>query len=288
MTARLVHYKATSGNVGDDFSDWLFSRYLGERLAAEGDTLLFGVGSILDRGFDKAFDDGAIRRRFVFGSGARSARSVPDVAAPGWTVYCVRGALSASAIGQPEKALADPAILAPRLLPAAGTPAGPVGIVPYFTASHGIWGKVAEKFGWKLVSPHLGVEEFIAALTQCSRVFCESMHGAIFADAYRIPWRPVSGTGISSEGATHAFKWTDWCSGMGVAFDSIKIRPIGDPAPGNALQALKQRAKAELLMRSFGTALKEDRFTLSGDAVLTRQQERLLALMEQMRQDLAA
>ena len=63
---------------------------------------------------------------------------------------------------------------------------------------------------------------------------------------------------------------------------------IGDPAPGNALQALKQRAKAELLMRSFGTALKEDRFTLSGDAVLARQQERLLALMEQMRQDLAA
>lgn len=288
MAARLVHYKAASGNVGDDFSEWLFSRHLGDLLTPNGDILLFGVGSILDRSFDKAFDDGAIRRRLVFGSGARAAAGVPDTRAGDWTVYCVRGALTASAIGQPDKAVADPAILAPRILPAAGTPSGPIGIVPYFTASHRIWGQVADKIGARVVSPHLGVEDFIAALTQCSRVFCESMHGAIFADAYRIPWRPVSGTGIPSEGATHAFKWTDWCSGMGVAFDSIKIRPIGDSPPQNMLQSLKQTAKVELLVRALEKALKEDRFTLSGDTDLTNRQDRLLDLMERMRQDLQA
>lgn len=289
MTVKLVHYKASSGNVGDDFSEWLFSRCLGEALAETSDTLLFGVGSILDRNFETAFSHEGIRRQMVFGSGARSASTVPDITKGDWHVYCVRGPLTARALDLPaDKAVADPAILAPRLHPAKSSASGPIGIVPYYTASPKIWDQVARKFGWKVVSPHLGVEEFIAALTQCSRVFCESMHGAIFADAYRIPWRPVSGTGISSEGGTHAFKWTDWSSAMGIGFDSIKIRPIGDPAPKDALQHLKQRAKAELLSRQMAKAEAEDRFVLSRDTVLADRQNRLLDLMEQMRRDIGA
>lgn len=287
MTARLVHYKAGTGNVGDDFSEWLFSRTLGPALSEISGTLLFGVGSILDTKFDTAFGGADIHDRLVFGSGARSAVTLPDMSQGRWKVYCVRGPLTARALDLPaDRAVADPAILAPRFHPAVAA-GGPVGIVPYFTASGAAWGQVAARLGWKVVSPHLGVEAFIAALTACSRVFCESMHGAIFADAYRIPWRPLSGTGAQAEGATHAFKWTDWTASMGIGFDSIRTPPVSAFAEGNAIGRLKQRAKAEWIARILEKAARGDRFLLSRDSVLAERQDRLQVLMEELRNDIS-
>lgn len=286
MSARLVHYKANTGNVGDDFSEWLFSRYLGTALTEESDTLLFGVGSILDRRFDESFSNGkGIRRRLVFGSGARSATTLPDMTQGEWRIYCVRGPLTACALGLPDRAVADPAILAPKFRPGAPAP-GSVGIVPYYTASHTMWEQIANKLGWTIVSPHLGVEDFLDALTRCSRVFCESMHGAIFADAYRIPWRPLSGTGANSEGPTHAFKWTDWSAAMGTGFDSIRIPPISAFARKGLIEIGKQQVKIGWIVRLLEKAARDDRFQLSQDTVLTSRQEQLESLMDKMRGDL--
>lgn len=288
MSVQLVHYKASTGNVGDDFSEWLFSRCLGLKLTEKSETLLFGIGSILDQKFDKSFSTERTRRRLVFGSGARAATTLPDIIRDEWHIYCVRGPLTACALGlHSDKAVADPAILAPKFRPATAEN-GSIGIVPYFTASSTAWGQVAKNLGWTVISPHLGVEDFIDALTQCSRVFCESMHGAIFADAYRIPWRPLSGTGASSEGPTHAFKWTDWTASMGIGFDSIRTPPISRFAPKDAVALLKQRVKVEWIARKLEKAAREDRFQLSRDTVLWARQERLEDLMDEMRRDLGA
>lgn len=287
MKVRLVHYKSAKGNVGDDFSDWMFSRLLEGYLDDQSPHILFGIGSILNRRFLTAFQGDASGRRFVFGSGARSADSVPDIAEGDWSIHCVRGPLTASALGLTcDKAVADPAILAPLLLPAQARGDGPIGVVPYFTASHELWGAIAAKLGWTVISPHLSVEAFVSALTQCRQVFCESMHGAIFADAYRIPWRPLSATGASSEGATHAFKWSDWAAAMGVPFDSIQMMGLGGTPSRKPVARLKQRVKIEMICRKLTAAEKQGRFLMSSPAVLESRQQTLMARIDDLRAEL--
>lgn len=283
---RLATWTAENGNVGDDYSGWLFSRALGERLQPDGDILLFGVGSILSRSFENAFRDSKVRACAVFGSGARGPASLPDLSNGDWHVYCVRGPLTACIAGLPcEKAVADPAILSPRLIPAAVNPNGPVGIVPYFTASESAWTSVSTSLGWRLVSPHQTVEDFVAQLAGCSRVWCESMHGAIFADAYGIPWRPISGTSIRNEGRTHAFKWTDWASSVGLGFDPLPGLALPERLSGTASH-VKQRIKAEMMARWLGRADLQDRHLLSNRTLMIERQDRLFELLDQMCRDL--
>jgi succinoglycan biosynthesis protein ExoV len=287
MSIKLINFKSDSGNVGDDFSEWLFSRLIGSKLAEESDTLLFGVGSILDESFDREFSHKDIRRKMVFGSGARRASATPSIAEGNWTIYCVRGPLTATALGiSAQHAVADPGILASKFLPMSLGAKNQVGIVPYFAASHKFWEKLASRLGFLLVSPHLGVEEFFKTLNRCDRVFCESMHGAIFADSYRIPWRPLSGTGLTFEGTTHAFKWTDWTSSMGVAFDTIRI-PVVPESEGRKIGAiLKDELKSRFIESELKRAIREDRFLLSSDTVLDQKQMLLMDLSGNLNDDI--
>ncbi|WP_299784493.1 polysaccharide pyruvyl transferase family protein [uncultured Roseobacter sp.] len=287
MSARLVHYKADSGNVGDDFSAWMFSRLLSQPLDDTSGTILFGVGSILDQRFVPDVPDSALKC-CVFGSGARGPNKVPDISRGDWHIYCVRGPLTARALGVScDLAVCDPGILAPVLYPAEKTSRGPIGIVPYFTASHALWSQVAEKTGCKIVSPHLGVEDFIHALLGCEKVFCESMHGAIFADAYGIPWCPLSATGAAGEGRTHAYKWTDWTASVGLGFDSIKLPNMASGGRPGLQQSLREKAKVTFVARRLKQAANADVFQVSDRALLAAHQSRLQTLATQMQDDLA-
>lgn len=288
MDIKLAYYKSPEGNVGDDFSPWLFSKVFGDHISDNGETLLFGVGSILDESFEKAFNDG-IKSNIVFGSGARSSSTVPDITNGLWSIYCVRGPLTATALNLPlAKAIADPAILAPNFLPRETysiKDSNQIGIVPYFSASMDLWEKVAKQLGWKIISPHLQVEDFVKELLTCEKVYCESMHGAIFADAYRIPWRPLAGSSIGGEGITHAFKWTDWTSSVGIGFDSLKI-PSLRTTHNTPVNHIKNEIKVAIVKRRLIKANRNDTFYLSKSKVLSEKQEQLTQLLNDMREDI--
>ncbi|WP_417241146.1 MULTISPECIES: polysaccharide pyruvyl transferase family protein [Pseudomonadota] len=278
----LVTYKSVSGNVGDDFSEWLFKKALGSRIQKGGNTLLFGVGSILSKHFDDEFRKSCDQNCVVFGSGARGPAHLPDTSRGAWKFYCVRGPLTASLMRlDPKLAMSDPAILAPLLIPAKEIPKRYVGIVPYYTASEDAWEKVAKRLGWKVISPHLQIEQFVAELSSCTSVWCESMHGAIFADAYRIPWRPISGTSLPSEGRTHAFKWTDWCSSVGLSFDPMHSFSFGK-AGDSAYLGGKKIIKASILANRLEKEKKLDRHQLSELSVLQSRQEQLIEALQKM------
>lgn len=280
MSIQLIHYQSPHGNVGDDFSPWLFEKLLGSALRKDGKAQLFGVGSILTQSFADSIPT-PNAPKVVFGSGTRGPNEGPDTSGPDWKVYCVRGPLTATALGLPaDKAVADPGILASRYLPAEPAKKRTIGIVPYFTASEDLWQQVANRHGWHLVSPRQSITSFVKALMACDRVYCESMHGAIFADAYRIPWRAISGSSLSGEGKTHAFKWTDWCSGMGLGFDSLKIPGLHERPHSRLADKLKDHAKVVMVSRKLAA---NDSFTLSQDHVLKARQDRLLELAEQLR-----
>ena len=75
------------------------------------------------------------------------------------------------------------------------------------------WSKivdVARDAGLSVISPTLSVREFLERLAGCSRVYCESLHAAIFADALRIPWTRVRISSHYYEGdGVSEFKWRD-------------------------------------------------------------------------------
>lgn len=288
MTIKLAYYKSPEGNVGDDFSPWLFSKAFGNHIVDNGETLLFGVGSILDKSFENAFSKG-IKDNLVFGSGARNPDTVPDITNGSWYVYCVRGPLTATALNLPlTKAIADPAILAPNFLPRETYSikhSNQIGIVPYFSASMDLWKKIAKQLGWKIISPHLQVEDFVKDLLSCEKVYCESMHGAIFADAYRIPWRPLSGSSISGEGSTHAFKWTDWTSSMGIGFDSLKIPSLRTTQKA-AVNHIKNEIKITVVKHRLIKASRDGTFYLSKSKVIAEKQDQLSQLLSRMSEDI--
>lgn len=282
MSYELITYKAETGNVGDDFSPWLFERALGK--PSPGGTLLFGVGSILTQGFLDSAGPAKGRGIAVFGSGARSPRELPDMT-PAWQIYCVRGPLTAQAAGLSTDAyIADPGLLLARILPMPTDTSGPVGIVPYFRSSEMAWQRIADRLGWTLVSPRLSVEAFARKIAGCSRVFCESMHGAIFAESYGIPWRPVAGSSLSGEGKTHAFKWTDWSAAIGVGFDPLPAFAFSESSRGVARRA-KERIKTEVMVERLSRADRQDRFVSAEDSVRRDLQDRLLASLDALSRD---
>ena len=212
---RLVYYKSEP-NVGDALNPWLWSRLLGDLLDEDRDHILLGIGTILVRGYE-----GDARKITVFGSGARSRRTLPDFAKAEWDLRFVRGPRTSHLTGAPF--MSDPAILLPLLLPPSRSQKG-VGFVPHFKTRSEIATNIASKLGARVISPTLGVEDFVRELTGCAKVICEAMHGAIIADAYGVPWTCLRVDVGFKAGASNVFKWLDWCESLGVSYSA-------DPLP---------------------------------------------------------
>jgi glycosyltransferase involved in cell wall biosynthesis len=122
--------------------------------------------------------------------------------------------------------------------------------------------RAAADAGLEVVSPALPLEEFLAKLKACSRVFCESLHGAIFADALRIPWARVQICSHYYEGNGVAdFKWADAFSTLGV--DSAPVNRVGLLPIKRTWQKL---ARALRPVQAFAERRLIDEFVARGEA----------------------
>jgi len=160
----------------------------------------------------------------VYGSGYQYGEisSLPNDS----RVFCVRGKLTAKAFGIDERlACGDPAILLPDILP---------------RNTDSIRGNTARIYGWsyglkkedvpvrmkarlisyyrRISNPRFsqiftarapeGVEEWIKYLWSFERIQTDSLHAAIVADAYGIPWKPLT--------RRWHYKWNDHFSMLGI------------------------------------------------------------------------
>jgi succinoglycan biosynthesis protein ExoV len=64
----------------------------------------------------------------------------------------------------------------------------------------------------RYIDPLAPVPEICAQLARSSLVIAEAMHGAIVADAFRVPWIPAS-----TSGRFNLFKWQDWAMSLGMS-----------------------------------------------------------------------
>lgn len=215
---RIVYYKDSVGNFGDDLNELIWPRLLPEDVRAAPDTVLVGIGSLLD---EARFRDVATvgKRVFVLGSGAAYGALPPGW--DGWDYLAVRGRLTARLVGRPEAAITDSAALLarlPDLVPQAARKTEILFMPHHRTLVNSRWQDVAERAGLVFVDPQWAPDRILAHYGRARLVVTEAMHGAIVADTLRIPWVPVI---ISPE--VSVFKWRDWASSLDLPFNPLAL-----------------------------------------------------------------
>ncbi len=198
---RLYYWESPTGNFGDDLNPWLWEQLIPELSELGDDTVVFsGVGSSLHELLPK----GSVN--VLLGPGA-GYDSIPK---RNYQIYALRGKLTARAMKAPaEIPLGDPAVLISRLYQPkiAASDRLPVVFVPHWTTMElGGWEEPCRRSGCVLVDPRSEYFSVFDQIASARLVIAESMHAAIIADSFRIPWIPVV--------CTHRmdFKWRDWLS----------------------------------------------------------------------------
>lgn len=210
---RLYYYRDPLGNFGDDLNPWIWERvFPGAFRAEDSDDLFIGIGTILDSRVPAA------PRKTVMGSG--TGYHPPPTLDERWRIHFVRGPLTAAALGlEPTAAITDPAILLAHFFPES-TGAGKAMFMPHHRSVPFLdWPVLCAAAGLEYMDPTRPVEDIMAAFSRASLVVAEAMHGAIVADAVRVPWIPVQIFPGFNE-----FKWRDWFQSMGVE-SGIEVAP---------------------------------------------------------------
>ncbi|MEM8580181.1 MAG: polysaccharide pyruvyl transferase family protein, partial [Pseudomonadota bacterium] len=186
------------------------------------------------------------------------------------------------------------------------------------------WERIAHRAGVRYISPAGESEEVILALARAKLVLAESLHGAIIADAFRVPFVPVS---ISPTFNRH--KWLDWSESLNldIQFEEFLLgmkqvrnrlnqarkklsvkKAVSTSAPDTSdtngtrvadvvsqdekVQARKWVSRLEpavemMLIRDLKRATQSQGF-LSDDKILRARQEEIANRVQEMRERLAA
>jgi len=208
---QLFYYADPRGNFGDDLNPRIWNHYVPELLDDDPDSLFIGIGTLLNREIPQA------PRKTVFGAGHGYGRA--PVLGDKWDIHCVRGPLTARALGlAPSLAITDPALLLrdmhdPREAPRQRR----VSFMPHHKSmAKGDWSGVCAAAGVHHIDPGGGVDRVLDEIRSSRLVIAEAMHGAIVADAFRIPWVPVR-----CYDHVLAFKWQDWCASLGLDYRPV-------------------------------------------------------------------
>lgn len=211
---KLYYAPSKDGNFGDDMNLWFWDHFLPEWRHYYPDRTLFGIGTILSTGLLQRHS-----KVLVCGSGSGYGDLAPLDPNHVWISW-VRGPLTARRLGLEDNiAISDPACLVTTLPEFANLPRGGKGtiFIPHrSTAQLQInWSRIGQLCDLQVVLPNQDSKDIIKKIIAADLVVTESMHGAIFADAFRIPWAPIR---ISNE--FNKFKWDDWASGVGLTIDA--------------------------------------------------------------------
>jgi succinoglycan biosynthesis protein ExoV len=295
---KIFYWQSPSGNFGDDLNEWIWDDLLPGWRQWDPACTLLGVGTILNR---RNFVEG--ERYLLCGSGTGFGEP-PDVSDPGvWRIAFVRGPRTAALMNIPSAlAICDPAIMIPRIsrfaspardkeiifIPHCGSDAAPI----YD------WKRICARAGVEYVSPRRDSHQVIRAVSSATKVITESMHGAIIADAFRVPWKPVS-----LVDNFNLFKWRDWTDSLRMELNITALpKPLIETNPvSRALSRISRQVIAHQEVKykevcfvnvkstwkrlaSAIQSIKTGDFYLSNDNTLLTRQERIAGCLAELRE----
>lgn len=213
---KIYHYQRRDRqpNFGDALNQWLWPRLLPDFFDGDDSTLFVGTGTLLNHRLPERV--ARAKRVIVFSSGVgyeRPLKQIPDH----WQILCVRGPLSAKALGLPrEKAITDGGILVNRCFYPTAHRTHAYGFMPHIhhaNFAQAAWQQICKTADVRYIDPRWPIEQVLTAISEVNVLLAEAMHGAIVADALRTPWIPI----VTSPRILR-FKWLDWCASIGVAY----------------------------------------------------------------------
>jgi succinoglycan biosynthesis protein ExoV len=213
---RLHYYKDPQGNFGDDLNPWLWPRLIPHLLDDNSNELFVGIGTLLNDTLPVA------PVTHIFGSGVGYGKRLP-VVDERFVIHALRGPLSAAALGvSANLAVTDAAVLIRLFAPVRPTPHVRCGLIAHSSSLDQFdWSVTCELAGIRFINCQWDVDHVLQAMGECEIMLCEAMHGAIVADALRIPWIP-----LSLYGDLLSFKWEDWLASLNMRYAPQRITPL--------------------------------------------------------------
>lgn len=212
------YYWAGNNNFGDALNGWLWEKIFPELMSIDDDYTLIGVGSIINDGLKNIPG-----KKIIFGSGVGYGVSLGEDTKKQLEYYCVRGPLTAEKLGLDRKySIIDSAWLI-GFLPeySETTTKKGIGFVPHWeSVNRTTWDIACEKAGINYINPLLDSKSVIKQISESGLIIAESLHGAILADFFRIPWIPIQ---LSNNVLN--FKWLDWCKSIDLEYFHYCLPP---------------------------------------------------------------
>ncbi|AFY74466.1 hypothetical protein Syn7502_02489 [Synechococcus sp. PCC 7502] len=263
------------GNFGDDLNSWLWPKLLpGVFSEDDSDTAFVGFGTLLNENLPK------FKRTVIFGTGHGFGR--PPQIDDTWKIYCVRGPLTAAALNIPaELGIADTAILVNKVYrPTDTSKKYKLAFIPFafeMEDSPEIFLEVCRELNYICIDPRWEVEKVLQEISKSELVISAAMHGAIVADALRVPW-----ISLKSNAGIPDFKWTDFCQSLGIEYQInrfyrfnrfTKVNPIF-----KYIEVKRMVSYLQKLMR-------QSQFRLSKDFVINHKLDQLEEKINLFKQD---
>ncbi|ACI56233.1 ExoV-like protein [Rhizobium leguminosarum bv. trifolii WSM2304] len=290
----LYYFKASVSNFGDELNAWLWQQIMPEvKFDEDQSTVVLPIGSIIQDTFPTT------SRKIVLGSGYGGYAPKPTVDKT-WSFYFVRGPQTAEVLGiDPKLAITDAAILLRARAELLNTrpKKHAVSFMPHWeSVLYGSWREIADGAGVNIIDPTGDVDHILDELRATEVLVTEAMHGAIVADALRVPWIPVVPTGPA-----HRFKWMDWCRSMNLGYEPDKIGPsttmewvkLTNISPNHLARRVTRRAGWIVDPFVRASAIKQLKRiaklkpSLSSDAICVQRTEQALERLQLFRDDYA-
>lgn len=234
---KLYYFQDPKGNFGDDLNPWLWRKLMPEVLNDDPDVLLVGIGTILNHRLPAA------PMKHILGSGVGYG-NLPKVDER-FVFHSVRGYATAAALGlSPDLVITDAAVMLRKVVDVSKhAKSQEFGFMPTgHSERHFDWATLCKDVGFRFISCHWSVDKVIEEIAQCKVLISEAMHGAIAADALRVPWIP-----IMLDDNVLPSKWIDWLSTLDLPYEPVLITPICDNKRiFNVSGRLKNRFKSAL------------------------------------------
>ncbi|MDR3708051.1 MAG: polysaccharide pyruvyl transferase family protein [Capsulimonadaceae bacterium] len=283
---RLFYEKFTGGasNFGDNLNVYLWNELLPGMFDDDDETTFIGIGTILNDELPSKIP--LAHRRIIFSSGVGYGGG-PLVLAENDKVYCVRGPLSAQALGLPSTAaVSDGALLIKRFALPPFRKTFKFSFMPHITGvADEAWTEICSDLGFGYIDPRSSIADILRQINETEVVLAEAMHGAIAADVLRVPWIPIATTSN-----VLAFKWQDWCASVDLPYAPQRIHPVsncrhadGDPlAP---LRRLRYNVRSRIARNDLARVSRSAAPVLSREPLLESLTCELEARLEQFRTD---
>lgn len=206
---KLAYHNDWRGNFGDDLNLPFFEHILPEYKTVLTDKSLYGIGTLLNN------VHGEIKNSIILGSGFGYGESVSI----DWSttkVFGVRGPLTAKKLGlAPDQyVIGDPAMYL-KEMPyfMTGRSYGHKRVVALHHKSAELWDfSKNNDTGLFFLDPGMcDIQSYISIIRGADIVYAESLHGAIIAATFGVPFTPISINTILEKK-----KWDDFYASIGV------------------------------------------------------------------------